>query len=317
MSLETTESQVEETTEAQITETPAVESSPAESVPDVQSGGEGGADAQSGIDAELAALADHYRINPADFGNDPERVRGVVARYDQQLAQFGRQLMQPKQAPQEQAKAAPVAKSEFDFDKLLPGELPADNFDPALTGWAKQSKEAIRQLHEYHTQQRAAEREALKQELLGEINPIRERFQQREAEVIRSQVDGFFNGLGKEWEGEFGKGEQQALASRNPRLAQQRYEVVVEADALRLGYEAQGLQPPPMTTLLKRAVASLYADKQTTFTRQALVQEAAKQKAVAAAAPAKRSTPSSDRDRAAQAYREGVQQLRAAGLMSK
>lgn len=316
MSLETQEAQVEETT-AQITEeTSAVENPPVESAADVQSGGEGGADVQSGIDDELAALAEHYRINPADFGNDPERVRNVVAKYDQRLAEFGRQLMQPKQTQGDPAKpAAPVAKSEFDFDKLLPGELPADNFDPALTGWAKQNREALHQLHTHYAQQFAAQKEAFESQLKSALEPIQGSIQRREQEVYRSQVDGFFNGLGKEWEGEFGKGDITSLVSRSPRLAQQRNEVVIEAEALRLGYEAQGLQPPDTNTLLKRALASRYSDKQTTFTRQQIVQEAAQKKAVAASAPAKRTVPASGRELAAQAFREGMSQLKSRGLM--
>src|SRR5574339_850917 len=117
MAQEAAEPVVEETT-PQITEqTPAVDAVPADAATDVQSGSEGGADVQSCIDEELATLARHYNLDPNDFGNDPDRVRNMVAKYDRQLAEFGSRLMQPQRQPDAPAPTpakAPNAAPQFD-----------------------------------------------------------------------------------------------------------------------------------------------------------------------------------------------------------
>lgn len=318
MAVEAQEQSVVEETTTPITEqTPAVESVPADAVADVQSGDEGGADAQPGIDDELASLARHYNIDPADFGNDPGRVQAVVGKYDRQLAEYGRRLMEQGQ-PQDKPATAPAPKQaateQFDLDKVLPGEISGD-FDPALIGWTKSARDGIKTVHSQLQQQMAAELEAIRQEYRQELEPVKQRIQQRENEILVQQVDGFFGGLGKEWEGEFGKGSVRDVAARNPMLAQQRNEVYVLAEQLGLAQQNMGQQVSPLNERLKRALHARYADKQTTFTRQQLIQEAAKQKSVAAGNGRKRTSPPTGRELATQAFREGLKQLQTQGLM--
>ena len=303
---------VEETT-TPITETQGVEETPPSAVADVQSGDEGGADAQSGIDSELAALANSYGLDPASFGNDPDRVRYAVTKFDRQLAEFGMKLMQPKQEQQTAAPAKPPS-AEFDLDKVFPGEILNDDLDPSMKEWTKSAKDGIKSVHSHWEQQLAAQMESLKQEFLNEVTPIKAEIQQRKQELLDQQVDGFFGALGKEWETEFGNGPIQKLPPHSP-LRMQRQEVYLQALAIQKGYEQLGMQPPPMEEALKRGLHSRYADKNTTFTRQQIIQEAAKQKAVAVNSGRKRTAPASDKELAAQAFRDGRKQLQALGLM--
>ena len=293
---------VEETT-TPITDTQGVEETPPSAVADVQ----------SGIDSELAALANSYGLDPASFGNDPDRVRYAVTQFDRKLAEFGRTLMQPKQEQQTAAPAKPQS-TEFDLDKVFPGEIPGDDLDPSIKGWTKSAKDGIKSVHSHWEQQLAAQTEALKSEYAKRFESVEQRLMQRENEILEQQVDGFFGGLGKEWETEFGKGSIQKLPPHSP-LRMQRQEVYLQALAIQKGYEQLGMQPPPLEEALKRGLHSRYADKNTTFTRQQIIQEAAKQKAVAVNSGRKRTAPASDKELAAQAYREGRKQLQAQGLM--
>lgn len=320
MALEATEPVVEETIPQNTEQTPAVESVPADAVADVQPGDEGGADEQPGIDEELAGLARTYNLDPNDFGNDPNRVRSMVAKYDRQLAEFGSRLMQPGE-PQAKAGDPPAkqaaAPSQFDFDKVFPGELSGD-FDDQLKGWTKANREAAKAMHAHLEQQLAAKLEEIRTadtERSKRIETIEREIQQRKDEILEQQVDGFFAGLGKEWDGEFGKGSVRQVMAQMPMLAHQRQQVYADAMAMSKGMEQMGMQVPPLNDLLKRALHARYADKHTTFTRQALIQEAAKQKTVATSTGRKRTAPPTGRELAVQAYREGLKQLQASGQM--
>ena len=309
----TPDAPADETAAAQVTEqTPAVESTPAESAAIETSGGEGGHVEQSVIDEELASLASEYQLDPKDFGNDPSRLRAAAAKFDRQLAEFARSLQGQRGgtgAGQPPATQPGQAKSEVDFDKLLP-----DLTDTADTHWEeplkalpKQTRELAKALHEHYKQRFETLQTDFSQRVEGIEGFIRS---QEEARTER-EVDGFFSGLGKEWEGEFGKG---AIRALSPSLVQRRNEVYGEALALQAGYLQMGRQPPALDTLLKRALHSRYADQNTTFTRQQLIREAAEKKqAATGGAASKRSQPATPRDRALQVVREGLKQLNGGG----
>lgn len=269
---------------------------------------------QSGIDEELASLARHYNLDPNDFGNDPDRVRNMVAKYDRQMAEFGARLMQPQKQPEPTAPAAPAKQTtatQFDFDKVFPGELSGD-FDDQLKGWTKQSREAAKAMQAHLEQQLAARLEEIRSaetERTKRLDALEQRNQQRENELLEQQVDGFFGSLGPEWSGEFGKGSIREVMNRSPLLASQRQEVYVLAEQLKVAQENLGQPVSPLNDRLKRALHARYADKQTTFTRQALIQEAAKQKTVSTGSGRKRTSPPTGKEAASAAYREAWKQL--------
>lgn len=279
---------------------------PAEEAAVEKSSGEVAAVETSGIDEETASLAKFYGLDPATYGNDPTRVKQAVSHFDKQLAEFGKSLFRQ---PEGQPAKTEAEQAKFDLEKLLPPDLNEADYDPAIVGWVKQNKAAIKAVSDHYTQQI----EAQKAEYEQRVGALEQRYQAEQEKHFERELDGFFNGIGKEWEGEFGKGDMRALPPHSP-LSAARNAVVMDAMALQAGYAHYGQQAPPFPDLMKRALASRYSDKQSTFIRQQLVNEAAaKRPPTSAGASGKRGVPMSGREKAMQTFREGLKQLQSGG----
>lgn len=270
------------------------------------SGGEGGAVEQSSISEELASRAQWLGLDPADFGNDPTRLEWAISRYDRQLADFGRSLREPRQEQTNVSGTTTSQSPSFDLDKALP-ELSGE-FDPAIVAWTKSAREAVKGMSAHYEQQVAS----LRKQYQDDLTPLKQEVEQRKVEMVREQVDGFFNGLGKEWDGMYGKGDFDSLSVRNPRAVQARHEVFMQANALGDAYKAMGQRVPAMKDLLRRALAAQHSDQQHTFARQQIIAQAKGSKSQAAASQVgKRTSPPTGREMAVQAAEQALRALRA------
>lgn len=270
----------------QITEqTPAVEAIPAESVSVDTPAGEGGPDVQTGIDDAWKAEVSGY----------------VSSQFDQHFLDVGRSLSKPKEEATPKPAQAATSPS-FDLDKLWQALPESEQFDPALQAWTKQARDTVRALPGLFEQRIAAEREAIEKAASQRIETLEKFIQQQEAERFERDVDGFFGALPQEWHGEFGK---DGVKSLPPALVNKRNEVIQDAMELRAGMAHYGRTPPPLPELLKRALAIRYSDKQTTFARQQILQQAKTAKnGTAAQAASKRTAPMTGRERGEQAFNE-------------
>lgn len=274
---------------------------------DESSGGEKAIEQSGQLDEATASLAKFYGLDPATYGNDPEKIGQAVSHFDKKVIDFGRSLMSRQQTEQ-QTKETQTQEA-FDLEKLLPPELSADEYDGPLVQAVKQSREAIKAVHDHYSKLLESQREQHEQR----FGVLEQKHQAEQEKNYHRELDGFFEGLGGDWEGEFGKGAINKLPSHSPLVAA-RNAVVMDAMALEAGYAQYGIPAPAFGDLLKRALASRYSDKQTNFVRQQLVKEASgKRPPVSAGSSTKRGAPMSSRDRAAQTFREGLRVLQAGG----
>jgi hypothetical protein len=272
---ETLEAPVDE----QITqETPTAVETPAVETDAVENSGvvDGGAVENSGIDEGLVATAKSYGLNPEHWPNG-ESLQRAVTQFDMirahQLQQSAMQYQQPQGKPETQAQTQ--ARQKLDFDKLLPKEQFDENLVSAL-------KSIYEDLH--------GELEA-KDKKLTEFEPLREKvsqfeqyMQQQAAVQYESQMDGFFNGLGKEWEDVFGKGELRQLPPRSVQVANrlkldQALGQIQQIDAM------QG-QRGSLTSQQQRALHLAFGDQLPTIERRKLAIQGHERKNGALARPA-------------------------------
>jgi hypothetical protein len=254
-------------------------------------GGESeGADVDSGIEAELLERARAYGI-PTEGVSPKDLTRHMATTLDRQIAQLGREAMQWRQSQGQPAPQAPTqpqspaAKSGLDLEARLREHLPEAEIDPALR---KGIHAALNDINQHSEQQIAALKEELSKSYEARVSPIEQRLLREEGQRMDALVDGFFSGLGKEWEGEFGKGSITELL-KNPVAGTQvekRKEIVATANAMRHYFITNGQQSPPDDVLLRRAHNAVYADRQTTIAKKQIAQQLNQRKGAALSRPA-------------------------------
>lgn len=190
---------------------------------------------------EKASIPDDLLDAAEAVGFNREEIRALGSKaavetmlklYDSKVLEYGRSMMhqqqqQPQQQAQQQQQKQPQApQRHFDPEK----------FDENLVGFedhVASENQAIR-----------SETQAIRQEL----NEFRE---QIKMEKQTNEIDSYFNGLDKENEALFGKGDIFSLAPGSLQHTN-RNKVAADAIAYRNGLMARGIQPPSMAATLEK-----------------------------------------------------------------
>lgn len=285
-------------------QTPIADDSPAtdvESSADATSGGgTEDADASSGIDTELASLAGVYGY---DLKADPQGTgltKFLATTLHRELASLGQQHLQGgfQQPPPPQA---PAAQDALDLEKLVP-ELPEGDFDPAIVGYAKSMREALKSMHSAHVKELAALKDEHRKSLEQEIGPLKQARAADEQRQFFQTVDGFF---GKSAD-KYGAGATTSLSPYSPQ-AQTRNKVLELAVNMHAGFISRQQQPPELDTLLKWADDIVFADQKTTAAvNQIKSQLKQNGKAALSGANGKTAKPLTPKERAAKVWTDGM-----------
>lgn len=206
----------------------------------------------------------------------PENLQWAIAQNTLRMAEWGAKQIAAQQPPQPPAAAPPIAQPQ------APAAPPAAQQQAALKKFELQREKLIEQgydedtinlltgMNDHYAQEmaRIAQwNEALTHAVVANHQQITSPSQAEgnaRAESFERDMDAFFEGLGPEWEAEFGKGTGRALLAsdqNSPALAA-RQKLASTVFGLEFA-EAQSHQPPsPVKNLAQSALSALHFKKQ-------------------------------------------------------
>lgn len=248
---------------------------------DVSSGGSEGAGAEpatSTISADMQSLARDYGLDPDAFGSDGN-IRAAVTLLDRQAAEWAKASPQwGQQKPREVPASAPQVtppqqqSQQFDFDKLFPKDVIAEE----LTG-------GLKALYEHFNGQLSSRAKGDEfGQLKEQLGLLQQYHQQQEAQKFESEMDSCFKDLGDEWASIFGKTPMRELPSGSP-LKEARQRCVDQLDALKHADVLRGRPMRPDKFYFQAALRSAFSQQTDTAARRQVLQDLGKRKGTALA----------------------------------
>ena len=247
--------------------------------------------------ADQIELASHYGFTVDDaksFGT-PDALQKVLTAMDRRELSAGKSQSQPDATVEDRQAAVPSD------DTATPSSL-ADDFgieklDLDLSGWDDEAAEMFQKINDHHQAQleklaakQAAAPQAEVVALKEQLAAIEARAAEAEGERFERDMDSYFSGLGDAFADKFGTDPMRSLAKDSPH-SQARNEFVREFAALRAADARLGRPEMPREQLLKRTLASRYADQFQEIARKQVRAEVEGRRSQSVEKPTQRTVP--------------------------
>jgi hypothetical protein len=275
--------------------------------------------AEASKDQSLAERARYYGVTDAEMESmTPEQLSMVMGIQDRQIAALGRAAMeqqqqwqqQPAQTPQEQD---PAESEQTPFSEHTPEEQSPEvpqqggavaKYDLGIgDDWEDDVANVFHGLNDhYHSElERMSNRIS---DMTGDLHGLTGGQDQQAAQQYEEEMDTFFDSLGDEWSGVFGRGPVRGLTEGSQELEARR-ELNQELGALIAGDMQVGRPSQTIGELAERSLWSAFRDKALQIEKGMIGKQVAGRRRQGISRPSSRNATSSDgRERAMQRANE-------------